>query len=102
MLPKELKKPIDDLESPSNKILVICLILAIIFLSWIYYTNAERVTSEYERKEIRQERTIDSLFQVIIYKTDVENERLRNKDRWQDSVKLILQNEIKNEIKRNK
>lgn len=102
MLPKELKKPIDDLESPSNKILVVCLILAIIFLSWVYYTNAERVTKDCGDKDLRQERVIDSLFQVIILKTDMENERLRNKDRWQDSVKYILQNEIKNEIKRKK
>lgn len=102
MLPKELKKPIDDLQSPSNKILVICLILAIIFLSGVYYTNAERATRECTEKGLRQERVIDSLFQVIIYKTDAENERLRNKDRWQDSIKLILQTEIKNEIKRKK
>lgn len=102
MLPKELKKPIDDLQSPSNKILVICLILAIIFLSGVYYTNAERVARECTEKGLRQERIIDSLFQVIIYKTDAENERLRNKDRWQDSIKLILQTEIKNEIKRKK
>ena len=102
MLPKELKKPIDDLQSPSNKILVVCLILAIIFLSGVYYTNAERTTRECAEKDLRQERVIDSLFQVIIYKTDLENERLRNKDKWQDSVKYILQNEIKNEIKKSK
>ena len=46
--------------------------------------------------------TIDSLYRVINLKTDRENEQLRAKDKWQDSVKFILQNEIKNEIKNRK
>lgn len=102
MLPQEIKKPIDDLQSPSNKILIICLLLAIIFLSGVYYRRAEKIATDCEEKEKRYNRSIDSLFQVIIYKTDMENTRLRDKDKWQDSVKLILQNEIKNEIKRKK
>ena len=102
MLPQEIKKPIDDLQSPSNKILIICLLLAIIFLSGIYYRRAEKMANDCEERDKRYNRSIDSLFQVIIYKTDMENARLRDKDRWQDSVKLILQNEIKSEIKSKK
>ena len=109
MLPRELKKPIDDLQSPSNKILVVCLILAIIFLAGVIIQILSSNTKDCADKGLKQERAIekqarviDSLFQVIIYKTDKENERLMNKDRWQDSVKYILQNEIKNEIKRKK
>lgn len=109
MLPKELLKPVDDLNSPSNKILVVSLILAIIFLSGVIIQILSGNTKDcadkglkQERAIEKQERVIDSLFQVIISKTDTENERLRNKDRWQDSVKFILQNEIKNEIKRKK
>ena len=109
MLPRELKKPIDDLQSPSNKILIVCLILAIIFLAGVIIQILSSNTKDcadnglkQERAIEKQARVIDSLFQVIIYKTDKENERLMNKDRWQDSVKYILQNEIKNEIKRKK
>ena len=109
MLPRELKKPIDDLQSPSNKILIVCLILAIIFLAGVIIHILSSNTKDCADKGLKQERAIekqarviDSLFQVIIYKTDKENERLMNKDRWQDSVKYILQNEIKNEIKRKK
>ena len=100
MLPKDLKRPIDDLESPSNRILVVCLLLAIIFLSGIYYSNAEKMATECAERTAKQTRTIDSLFQVISFKTDMEIEILSNKVKWQDSVKNVLQNEIKNEIKR--
>ena len=109
MLPRELKKPIDDLQSPSNKILIVCLILAIIFLVGVVIQILSSNTKDcadnglkQERKIEKQARVIDSLVQVIMYKTDKENELLMNKVRWQDSVKYILQTEIKNEIKRKK
>ena len=100
MLPKDLKKPVDDLESASNKILVTCLILAVVFIFGVYYRNAESSASDCREMHLRDIGTIDSLYRVINLKTDKENEQLRAKDRWQDSVKFILQNEIKNEIKR--
>ena len=100
MLPKDLRKPVDDLESASNKILVTCLILAVVFIFGVYYRNAEGNASDCREMHLRDIGTIDSLYRVINLKTDKENEQLRAKDRWQDSVKFILQTEIKNEIKR--
>ena len=102
MLPKDLKKPVDDLESASNKILVTCLILAVIFIFGVYYRNAESNANDCKETHLKDMLTMDSLYRVINLKIDKENEQLRAKDKWQDSVKFILQNEIKNEIKNRK
>lgn len=59
-LPEELIKPIDEIKTASNKVLVICLILAIVFLA-----GRDFLKSDSYKDTIRYERT-----QKMIFKED--------------------------------
>lgn len=107
MLPKDLKKPVDDLSNASNKILVSSLLMAIMVIWYSYYRSSDGRLDDCKEQHIKDmvqhekdQNKIDSLMEVIFRKAEWENQQYRDKDRYQDSIKMILQTEIKNELKR--
>lgn len=100
-LPPELKEPIDDIKTPSNRVLVSCLILAIMALSSviIWQTKGNNKSCEakaiyWEDKFTKKSLECDSLIIDKIKTVSDENARLRQRDAWQDSIKYKILNKV--------
>lgn len=96
-----LHKDVDAINTPSNRVLVRSLILAIItifsLLQWgtqgrIKDLNNEKNKDHSECKEekIRMQRVIDSLSTIIYINQEAKSQILRGMIEWQDSVKRVL------------
>lgn len=100
-LPEELKEQIDDIKTPSNRVLVTCLILAIMALSgWCIWlvkgsnTNCKDDVSFWKEKYEKKSSEADSLMNDKIKTVTDENNRLKERDRWQDSIKSKIYNKL--------
>lgn len=106
MIPEELKKPIDEIKTPSNRILVICLILAIISLSSIItYQNRHNTnitTKDLDdciKIELEKNEEIRQLNKFIIDKQEEENKRLKKREAAMDSI-IMLTKFLSRELKK--
>ncbi len=79
-LPDELVKPIDEIKTPSNRVLVICLISTIVFIvPWGIVQIKKRDTE------------IQRLNERAAAKAEEDNQRLTKRNEFMDSL-LYLQN----------
>jgi len=107
-LPKEITKNIDEIKTPSNRVLVISLFLAVIILfvllirvlSGSNEDNKEELKAE-RRDKTRLQRENDSLRFVLIQGILADNERLRNKAEYKDTVIDNLQSIKKSKDEKN-
>lgn len=105
MIPKDLKKPIDEIKTPSNRILIICLILAIIFMGTFIVTTmknqGKNCSDEIAAKKLELELKdieIKRLNKYIIDKQDEDNQRLIKRKEQVDSI-LALTKYLNNQVK---
>lgn len=96
-LPPELKEPIDDIKTPSNRVLVTCLILAVMALAgvvaWLYKNN-NNDARYWKADAIKAHQIIDSLKDDKVKTVTEENKRLKERDKWQDSIKSKIYNKL--------
>lgn len=97
-LPTEITKPLDEIKTPSNRLLVVILILAVIVLFGLLINNLNGNSNENkeEKKEehvdnIRLRRENDSLRFTLLQYILADNERLRDKSKGKDTVINNLQ-----------
>lgn len=98
MIPQELTKPIDEIKTPSNKILIICLVSAVMFLTsllvWKWKGDGADCATRVADKDIE----IRRLNKYIIDKQDEDNQRLKRREAFMDSVNNIMRT-LKNDLK---
>lgn len=90
-LPKVLKENIDEIKTPSNRVLIISLFLALITVCTFYYAS---ITAEQRdaKKEIRRLNSIiDKLTKDALLKAEAESVTLRAAAVWQDSIRRSLE-----------
>ena len=102
MLPEEVKKPLDDIKSPSNKILVTVLLLAVITLFGIFVAEIKAINAVKDQQimELKKDLKECNERNALLAKkdqerTDADNERLKNKVEQKDSIINALKNAVK-------
>lgn len=95
---KDVSKNINELPTPWGRILVRVLILSVAVLASVYYASTKGRLEECENRGKDQGITItglrheiDSLKASDLLKSEAENQRLKNRVSWQDSIKEVLQ-----------
>lgn len=101
MIPQEAQKSIDEIKTPSNRLLIIFLVLSVGTLFTIIIRLTASNDSRYEKEilELRRDKAMvikenDSLKRADAIRDRLENIALKEKIRWQDSIKNILENII--------
>ena len=103
-IPKVLKTEIDEIKTPSNRLLILVLILGILTLGWLSITRVTSRTVELkkriedlEEKLVRKNETIGILNEKISNqnkaatdKLEVENARLMERILMQEKTKVGL------------
>lgn len=89
MIPKDLQKPIDEIKTPSNKILIICLILAIVFLGTFLVSgirNSDKhCKSEKEALKVENAR----LNKFLLDRVEEDNKWLKKRQAYIDSITIL-------------
>lgn len=93
MIPPELKKPLDEIKTPSNRILLICLILAIVSLGTVIGylwkgndKNLKRELSQQEAENLALKDEVKRLTKYIFDKQEEDNQRLKKREAYMDSI----------------
>lgn len=98
MIPKDLQKPIDEIKTPSNKILIICLVLAIVVLGTFVVKAINSADSNCRTENAALKVEITRLNKYILDKTEEDNQRLKTRQAYMDSV-IALTNYLNNKLK---
>lgn len=94
MLPQEITKSVDEIKTPSNRVLVLVLLVSISIVTTAYYKVTQARLNDCESHSMKTDMVVDSLRREINSRTDAENTRLIKRVAWQDSVKQVLQDII--------
>lgn len=97
-IPEDLKKPIDEIKTPSNKILIICLILAIVFLGTFVVAGIKSADKQCRTENAALKIENQRLNKYIIDKAEEDNIRLKKREAYMDSV-ISLTKYINNQLK---
>lgn len=95
-IPSELIKPIDEIKTPSNKILIICLILAIVFLGTFIVLSVKDTGKNCKSEIAAKDVEIQRLNKYIIDKTEEDNRRLKIREAFMDSLNFKI-NQLKSQ-----
>lgn len=91
-LPEELKEPIDEIKTPSNRVLVTCLILAIMALSTVIVWQYKYGSAYWEGKYDKKAAEVDSLRNDKVISVMEQNLRLTERNNVLDSIKNKILN----------
>lgn len=103
MLPKDISQPLNKIKSPEGRLLITCLIMALMFVFGLWVSQIRRNGSDCDKEKARLQGVIDAKLGIIerkdlkidsmrmdaYFKSEEERRRLIKRDAYLDSLSAI-------------
>lgn len=91
MLPKEITKNVDEIKTPSNRVLVIVLLIAVSALSTLYLKSVSNRYNDCSEEVKVKDHKIDSMQNVSRVRDDSDNVREKRQHDWDQALLKALE-----------